>query len=86
MPSSQALLLLGIQATCASEMRICLFASYQTVHAASDDLSFHFFKRKFNTATKCVQERVQEFNTAKKCVQERVQQDKTFQLKVQFLP
>ena len=52
-------------------MRICLFASYQTVHAASDDLSFHFFKRKFNTATKCVQERVQ--------------QDKTFQLKVQFL-
>ena len=41
------------------------------MHAASDDFSFHFFKRAFNTATKCVQKRVQ--------------QNRIFQLKVQLL-
>ena len=31
-----------------------LYASHKTAHAVSDDILFHFFKRLFNTATKCV--------------------------------
>ena len=51
--------------------KFACYASHKTVHAASDDSSFHFFKGAFNTATKCVQKRVQ--------------QDSIFKLKVQLL-
>ena len=33
---------------------MCLYATHKTANAASNDFSFHFFKRAFNTATKCV--------------------------------
>ena len=51
---------LGIQANCASERSICLYASYKAAHAAFEDFSFHFFKIEFNTATKCVQKFVEQ--------------------------
>ena len=55
------LLLLGIQANCASETWICLYAFYKTAHAAFDDFFFRFFIRaQPNAATKCVQKRAHE--------------------------
>ena len=69
---SCCLIFLGFQANCPSEMWICLYALYKTVHASFDSFSFDFF--------------IIDFNTIRKCFQKRLQQDKIFQIKVQLLP